>query len=196
MPRIRADDYEDKKNSILDAAARLFGENGYFGCKMQDIAKECDVSKSMLYHYFARKEDVLFEILRQHLERIRDSLAELNGSDASDDPDADFRRFVETYLEKSNVSRASHVVALDDRRYLTDEQKVKIKKLEREILEVFSKLLRKINDSYTDAEYRSHSLLLMGMINWVELWYRRTGKISPNSLYGMITKLFLHGFAK
>ena len=195
MPRVRADDYEDKKNSILDAAARLFGESGYFGCKMQDIARECDVSKSMLYHYFARKEDVLFEILRQHLERIRDSLADLDGNVVGKNQDAYFRRFVETYLEKSNVSRASHVVALDDRRYLTDEQKVKIKKLEREILDVFSKLLRKINNGYTEAEYRSHALLLMGMINWVELWYRRTGKISPHVLYGTITKLFLHGFA-
>lgn len=195
MPRVRADDYEDKKNSILDAAAALFGQQGYFGCKMQDIAKECNVSKSMLYHYFAKKEDVLFEILRQHLERIRDSLEELNGNVISKNPDAYFRRFVETYLEKSKISRASHVVALDDRRYLTTEQKDKITKLERDILDVFGKLLHKINSNYTEPEYRAHSLLLMGMINWVELWYRRSGKMSPDVLYTMITKLFLHGFA-
>jgi hypothetical protein len=52
-----------------------------------------------------------------------------------------------------------------------------------------------VNRNYDDSEYRAYSLLLIGMINWVELWYRRSGKISPDRLYSMVTKLFLHGFA-
>lgn len=196
MPRIRADDYDDKKASILDAAAALFATKGYAGCKMEDIAKACNASKSMLYHYFAKKEDVLYEILRQHLVRILSSLEDYHEKSSTKDLDSYFRGYIETYLEKSETARASHVVALHDRRYLTSDQQNKIIKLERKILDVIGMLLRDINKDYSDTEYRAYSLLLIGMVNWVELWYRRSGKLSPGELYAMVAKLFLHGFTR
>ena len=52
MPRERASDYENKTRLIKDAAAELFSETGYPGTKLIDIARACNVSKSILYHYF------------------------------------------------------------------------------------------------------------------------------------------------
>jgi len=197
MPRVRADDYDDKKNGILDAAAALFAQHAYSGCTMQDIAKACGVTKSMLYHYFSKKEDILYDILRQHLLRILTSLEEHRAA-ASQHADVNeyFRSYIETYLEKSKTARASHVVALHDRRYLTAAQQKRIVALERKILDDIGAILREINGDLDDGEYRAYSLLLIGMINWVELWYRRSGTISPDELYTMVTKLFLHGFAR
>jgi AcrR family transcriptional regulator len=74
MPRIRANDYDDKKSKILDAAARLFADQGYAGSRMEEIAKSCGVSKSMLYHYFKKKEDVLFDILQEHVSSLIEAI--------------------------------------------------------------------------------------------------------------------------
>ncbi|RJG02659.1 TetR/AcrR family transcriptional regulator [Noviherbaspirillum sedimenti] len=198
MSRIRADDYEEKKNGILSVAAALFADQGYSGCKMQDIAKACNVSKSMLYHYFEKKEDVLYEILSQHLLRIVTLFEEYQPDLGTNETDINqyFRTCIALYLERSKASRARHVVALHDRRYLTSEQKSKIVKLERDILDRVSTVLQKVDSSYEQSEYRAHSLLLIGMMNWVELWYRSSGKISPDDFYDKVTNLFLHGFVK
>jgi AcrR family transcriptional regulator len=43
---------------------------------MQDIAKACGATKSMLYHYFPTKDDLLFAMLMEHLERVVQSVEE------------------------------------------------------------------------------------------------------------------------
>src|ERR1700730_8909331 len=174
MPRIRAGDYDDKKSKILDAAARLFADQGYAGSRMEEIAKACGVSKSMLYHYFKKKEDVLFDILQEHVSNLIKAISNhiTNGSRA--DKFDYFRGFVEVYLQPTGVSRARHVVALHDMRYLTSEQKVEQIKLEREILELVENILEEIKGGGHRSDYRISAFLLIGMLNWVELWYRRS----------------------
>lgn len=197
MPRVRAADYGDKKSSILDAAALLFAENGYAGCKMEDIAEACGVSKSMLYHYFKKKEDILYEMLRERVTQIIEALEQYEIREAGNrNMDQYFCRFVEAYLEKSRETRSRHVVALHDRRYLPSPQHDKIVKLERKVIDLVSAFLRNVSPNYSDVEYRAYSLLLLGMINWAEMWYRSSGKITPDELYAMVTKLFLHGFSE
>ncbi len=53
---------ENKKSTetqILEAAKRVFVQKGYDGARMQEIADEAKINKSMLHYYFRSKE-VLF----------------------------------------------------------------------------------------------------------------------------------------
>lgn len=195
MPRIRANDYDDKKTGILDAAADLFATSGYTGSKMQDVAAACNVSKSMLYHYFPKKEDVLFEILTQHLESLIEALEKVDGSGTPHSEYDFFHDFIETYLESSKLSRAKHLVALNDRRFLTPDQQKQIVDLERQVLDLFVAVLRRVRPGEEADYYRTYALLLIGMMNWAELWYRRSGRISPPMFYDLISQLFLHGYS-
>lgn len=194
MPRIRADDYDDKKTKILNAAASLFAKYGYAGCKMEQIAEHCGVSKSMLYHYFKKKEDVLFEILQQHVLRLIDLVKSYTETSKAKNNVEFFRGLVEVYLEPAKDARAHHVVALHDMRYLTDEQKVKQVKLERDLLKLVSDVLVKIAPNTDTADQPIYPLLLLGMMNWIELWYRRSGKVSPAEFYDRVAHLFLRGY--
>ncbi|MEC7948978.1 MAG: TetR/AcrR family transcriptional regulator [Myxococcota bacterium] len=64
---------------ILDAAARIFGREGYQGASMGSVAKEAGVSKGLLHYHFENKEHLLIEaqlavmreIHRRFLERAR-----------------------------------------------------------------------------------------------------------------------------
>lgn len=47
---------------ILATAARLFAEAGYAGTSMRDIAEACGISKSLLYHHFADKDEIFARI--------------------------------------------------------------------------------------------------------------------------------------
>lgn len=49
---------EERKAEILAAAARVFAHQGYVGTHISDIADAAGMSKGLLYHYFAGKEEV------------------------------------------------------------------------------------------------------------------------------------------
>ena len=196
MPRVRADDYEDKKSKILDAAAKLFAAQGYAGSRMDEIAAACGVSKSMLYHYFKKKEDVLANILQEHIARLTESISAYMERAAPEDKFDYFRGFTEVYLRPSGNSRASHVVALHDMRYLTAQQRKKQVKLERRLLGLIETILRQMKSGESPSSYRVSAFLLIGMVSWVELWYDESGRISGAKFYEKITRLFLDGYLK
>jgi AcrR family transcriptional regulator len=47
---------------ILTESARLFATAGYNGTSMRDIATACGISKSLLYHHFADKDEIFARI--------------------------------------------------------------------------------------------------------------------------------------
>lgn len=50
---------------ILEAAEKVFQERGYAGARMQEIADQAGINKSMLHYYF-RSKDKLFQKVFQH----------------------------------------------------------------------------------------------------------------------------------
>ena len=53
----------NKRLAILEAARRLFLDQGYDGTSMDDVATEAGVSKPTVYRYFADKEQLFTEIV-------------------------------------------------------------------------------------------------------------------------------------
>ena len=51
-----------KRRHILETAASVFAERGYYNTKVRDILVEADISTGSFYFYFNNKEE-LFEIL-------------------------------------------------------------------------------------------------------------------------------------
>jgi TetR/AcrR family transcriptional regulator, fatty acid metabolism regulator protein len=74
---------EEKRRTILDAAARVFARKGFHTSRVGDIAEEAGVAHGLLYHYFSSKDEVLETIFREHwttlLERVHE--AEETGDD-------------------------------------------------------------------------------------------------------------------
>lgn len=66
MVRPRADNYEERRQEILDGAASMFAERGFDGTSIATIAQKCGVSKALLYHYYESKEALLFDMLHSH----------------------------------------------------------------------------------------------------------------------------------
>jgi AcrR family transcriptional regulator len=50
---------EERREQILDAAMRLFGQKGFQGTSIRDIAREVGITEGLIYHYFENKEQLL-----------------------------------------------------------------------------------------------------------------------------------------
>lgn len=68
-----------KREAILDAALPVFGQSGFHGASLREIARQCGVSHQSLQHYFATKEDLLLAVLRRRDERLRRHFDDASG---------------------------------------------------------------------------------------------------------------------
>jgi AcrR family transcriptional regulator len=85
---------------LLEAAARVFGRQGYRGASIDQIAAEAGFSKGALYWNFASKEDLFFALLDQTDERLRALLAMVAAAPSERDVSADLSRGMTTVLDE------------------------------------------------------------------------------------------------
>ena len=52
-----------RRDELLAAAARVFGEKGYAAASMQELAESMSLKPTAVYHYFASKDELLTEIV-------------------------------------------------------------------------------------------------------------------------------------
>ena len=74
MARPQADDYDLRKQKILDRASKLFADDGYHKASMSEIARACEMSKSLIYHYYSSKQEILYHAMIDHVKEL-DKLA-------------------------------------------------------------------------------------------------------------------------
>lgn len=61
----------ERREQILDTALEVFGESGFRGATVREIAAQCGISHQLLHHYFSSKEELLMAVLRRRDERLR-----------------------------------------------------------------------------------------------------------------------------
>lgn len=61
---------EDKHKRILQAAIKVFAENGFYNSKVSEIAQEAGVADGTIYLYFKNKDDILISLFEEEMEKI------------------------------------------------------------------------------------------------------------------------------
>lgn len=194
MSRVRALDYDDKKQAILDAAAVLFAQSGYANVKMMDIARACRASKSMLYHYFPAKEDVLFEIMKEQVQSYLESIDEVARRPLP--ADEKLHEFVRMWVRKSAQARARITVLMYEFKFLTKRQAGVVGAMARRLIDRVAEIVAEVNPALAQGpvpKHRTYTLLLYGLLNWTEVWFRSTGPIGVEEMADLIHGLFVHG---
>ena len=71
--RTQAERTRQRKEQVIRAAIRFFGQDGYHGAKLADIAKAAGVTEPGLLHHFPSKAHLLMEVLaeRDRIDRER-----------------------------------------------------------------------------------------------------------------------------
>jgi AcrR family transcriptional regulator len=61
---------EQRRHLIVEAAGRLFGEHGYDGTRLADVAAAAGVTKPILYRHFDDKTALYLALLARHREDL------------------------------------------------------------------------------------------------------------------------------
>jgi AcrR family transcriptional regulator len=125
---------------ILEAAARIFHEQGYVAATTNDIADEAGVSVGSLYQYFPNKDALLVALTARHLEDTTAGLASLLSElDAEADFDVIVRAVVDFLVEQHDLDDL-HLLVMH-RAPRTHEISVELDRARSQIVDVTSHLL-------------------------------------------------------
>lgn len=61
---------KETEDKILDAARTIFHKEGYAGARMQQIADEAGINKSMLHYYFRSKDKLFQKVFQEGINRF------------------------------------------------------------------------------------------------------------------------------
>ncbi|WP_347270638.1 TetR/AcrR family transcriptional regulator [Rhizorhabdus histidinilytica] len=182
MARTQAADYEERREAIVEKAAELFAERGFLGASVSDIAKACKTSKSLLYHYYPSKEDVLYAVMASHIDGLVDSV-----ETAMAEPGAArdrLRRLLRLFMADYVGAASRQKVLLNELDNLPQDRRAAIIAKQRRIVDTVQALLVEIDPALAKdkGEARARTMLLFGMINWTGNWYDPAGPLKPETI--------------
>ena len=181
------------REKILDAAAKIFGENGYHATSMNDIAKAVDLKKGSLYHHVSSKQEILLALLEQALDLLITRVGEVAAQDLT--PEVKLKQAISVYLNILTENKSLSAVLLLEHRSLKPElhaahlpQRDKFENIWREIIQegIDAQKFNHINPAQA-ARY------LLGTLGWTITWYNPNGPLSPAEIAEQYANLFLHG---
>lgn len=185
MARTKAENYDTKRDSITIKAAKLFAQKGFSGASISDISKACGVSKSLIYHYYSAKEDILYGAMSDHIE---DLTRAVNATDIlNEDPRKEFHNLTLALLRCYAGAEDAQKVLLYELNNLTTKQRKDIVTKQRAIISRFEKVFTRIDPTIENNQplLRSKIMLFFGSVNWIHTWYNPKGEISRDTLAKM-----------
>lgn len=92
---------EERRNEFIDAAEKLFKENGIVDTTINAIVKELDVAKGLFYYYFKSKDDVIDAISDKYNNEFCAAIQKAMSGE--DDFDERLQKFIEEAIASFRV---------------------------------------------------------------------------------------------
>ncbi|MEQ1953072.1 TetR/AcrR family transcriptional regulator [Mesorhizobium sp. CN2-181] len=178
MARTIGSDGEKTEAAIREAAVSLIARYGYEAVSMRQLAAEVGVQAAALYRYFPTKEDLLFTLMREHMEGLIASWENARPDDggAADELSA----FVANHIGFHVTRRHSTHVSNMELRSLSHENLTYILKLRAGYEKDLRRILR---DGAEDGSFRIGdaaltAMAIIQMITGVIVWFRPDERLS------------------
>ena len=194
MARTQAADYEERRTAIVEQAARLFAERGFLGASIADLAEACNSSKSLIYHYYTSKEDILYDVMHSHVRALLDTAEEVANGSAQ--PSAKLRILTNGFLQLYAGAADRHRVLLNELQRLPEKQRITIISIQRQLIEIVGSILAELRPGMPTDLKRPTVMLYFGMINWTHTWYDPNGAATPEQIADLATSVFLDGLER
>jgi AcrR family transcriptional regulator len=196
VARTQAAEYDQRREAIVAAAAALFASRGFTGASVADIAQRGKISKSLVYHYYESKEDILYDVMISHVRALEDAAREVMAT--KDEPQRKLRELTHRFMALYVGAVDRHKVLLNDLDHLPKARRTEIVGVQRRLIEMVQKLLVEIEPALrkkSGAGFAA-SMLYFGTINWTHTWFDPRGPVSAGALAEMAVDLVLGGVRK
>ena len=186
--------YDDRRERLLAAAARVFAAQGFAETSMRDLSHASAMSLAGMYYYVRGKDDLLFQIQKSCFERVaagaKDAVAHQSA------PDARLEAFIRHHVRFFATHMEEMKVLAHEAESLKGDMLKEVRRLKRAYVDVLLGLLAALDGLGADGRQRRDvaAFTLFGMMNWIYTWYDPRGPVGVPELADQITRLFLNGY--
>jgi AcrR family transcriptional regulator len=153
----------DRQAAILREAARLFAERGFSGVSLEDLGGAVGVSGPAVYRHFANKQALLGAILLEVSEKLLTGGREVLARES--DPSIRLAALVAFHVDFA--LRDADVIRVQDRDLasLRDEDRSRVRRLQREYVELWIQVLAQLHPERTESDLRIRAHACFGLMN-------------------------------
>lgn len=153
----------DRRSQLIAAAERLVAERGYLAVRLEDIGAAAGVSGPAIYRHFPNKEALLVELLVGISTRLLAGACDV--VERTDDPASALDGLIEFHLDFALGE--SDLIRIQDRDLgnLPPAAKRQVRKAQRQYVEIWVDVLRRLNPSLDEQDARLMAHAVFGLLN-------------------------------
>lgn len=186
----------NRKDQLLEAAARLFKQRGYAATSMRDIAAEVGIEAASIYHHLKSKEEILEVICFDLADRLTTAIAEVN--DIYFNAEQKLRMAIKNHVEIVTANTNFSAVFIQEWRNLTEPKLGEFRKLR----DAYEKGIRVIvkegmdEDVFDTVDEKFAALTILSTVNWINEWYNPEGNMTPAQIAQKLSDFIMGGLRK
>lgn len=196
MPKKNENKTVNQKEKIINCAALLFAKYGYNATSIKSIAESCKVSKSLIYHYYFSKEDMLYDIAQSHINKLISIIDDCSRLKFESNQ-FKLKKIISQFMIEYKTSKNRHKILIQDIEFLKPSRQKKIKSLQMRVVRSIAEILKKINPQIDEVkDLIPVTMGLFGMINWTFTWINPSGKMTYKDVSDLFTNIFINGLKR
>jgi len=185
----------DKYHRILEAAVKVFAEQGFFQSTISQIAKEAGVADGTIYLYFKNKEDILIQFFSYKTKQVFDRFRE--EVDKADNTIDKLRNLIRRHLEEFQRDRNMAVVYQAETHQSIRLVEDQIKEMSKMYLDIVSEIIEQGQEDgciRKDLYIGLVKRFILGAVDEViNTWLHSKGKYDLVSMTDPLVELFMRG---
>jgi AcrR family transcriptional regulator len=186
----------NKRDEILNEAAKLFRRKGFDGTSMQDIAEKVGILKGSIYYYFNSKNEIFRKVLDKGIGPVLKNAEFIMNKKLS--PQDKLQELLQSHLQYILKNDFSLVIFFREKENIPANETQKYVQSRNRYENIFRDVLEEgINKGYfPKVDVNLTIFAILGMCNWVIQWYNPRGsknqeEITAHMIY-LICELMLN----
>jgi AcrR family transcriptional regulator len=194
------EEYNNRRQEIFTAAARVFREKGLKAANLADIASETGMDRATLYYYVSGKDEIFHHVVRDavlHNVEAAEAIRDDGGIGPREKVAAFIRRLMQSYADHYPslfVFVQENLSHLDNSTEWNREMLALAMRFNTAVVDIVQQGLD--DGSFRPAIGRDADLIayaLIGMCNWSHRWFDPAGRRTAEEIGDLFAELALGG---
>jgi AcrR family transcriptional regulator len=183
-----------REESILQAAAACFGEQGYRATTLEAVAERLGISRVTLYRYCPSKEELLIRVFERSIAIFQRGLKQICIQDIP--PEEKLRQIIHHQVRLMADHRNFLSVFFSEEGNLPADMARRARTERRAYNSLIEGVIREGIEGGRLAPLSPKLLTfaLLGMCNWLYQWYQPDGPLSADEVARIFVRLVEHGY--
>jgi AcrR family transcriptional regulator len=185
-----------REESLLQAAAACFGEQGYRATTLETVAERLGISRVTLYRYCPSKEELLIRVFERSIAIFQRGLRQICAQDVP--PEEKMRQIIRHQVRLMADHRNFLSVFFSEEGHLPTEMAQRARAERREYDALIEEVIREGIEVGRLAPLppKLLSFALLGMCNWLYQWYQPDGPLAADEVARIFITLVEQGYLR